>query len=58
MSTRGERMELPKPLRSAKEADLVGEPCPPNLLRWLATLPARVIEILDRLAEQGHGAWL
>ena len=51
-------MELPKPLRSANEADLVGEPCPPNLLRWLATLPVRVIEILDRLAEHGHGAWL
>jgi len=58
MSTRGERMELPKPLRLAKEADLVGEPCPPNLLRWLATIPSRVIEILDLLAEHNHGAWL
>lgn len=51
-------MELPKPLRLAREADLVGEPCPPNLVRWLATLPVRVIEILDRLAQHDHGAWL
>ena len=39
-------------------ADLQGEPCPPQLVRWLATLPGELLSILETIAKQGEGAWL
>ncbi len=40
------------------EADVVGGPCPPPLVRWLATLPEDLLNVLEVLAKDGHGAWL
>ena len=40
------------------EADVDGEPCPPRLVRWLATLPEDLLNVLHVLAADGHGAWL
>ena len=40
------------------EADVDGEPCPPRLVRWLATLPEDLLNVLHVLAADGHGAWM
>ena len=39
-------------------ADLDGEPCPPQLIRWLATLDNDLLSLLEAIAEEGEGAWL
>jgi len=39
-------------------ADLDGEPCPPLVIRWLATLEDDLLTLLETLADDGHGAWL
>ena len=39
-------------------ADVDGTPCPPQILRWMATLPQDLLHILDVLNQHGHGAWL
>ena len=39
-------------------ADLEGEPCPPQLVRWLATLNNDLLSILETIAEEGEGVWL
>ena len=51
-------MSTPGRLMQGLEADVVGEPCPPPLVRWLATLPDDLLNVLQALAEDGHGAWL
>ena len=39
-------------------ADLEGDPCPPQLVRWLATLNNDLLSILETIAEEGEGVWL
>jgi len=39
-------------------ADLDGQPCPPQLVRWLATLDHDLLSLLETLAMEGEGAWL
>lgn len=39
-------------------ADVEGEPCPPQLVRWLATLKDDLLSILETLAKEGEGVWL
>ncbi|MCH1616301.1 MAG: CCA tRNA nucleotidyltransferase [Candidatus Poseidonia sp.] len=39
-------------------ADLEGEPCPPQLIRWLATLDNDILSLLETIAKDGEGAWL
>ena len=51
-------MDERQPLSLGVEADLEGQPCPPHIIRWLASLPSDALGILDRLARAGHGAWL
>ena len=51
-------MSTPGRLMQGLEADVVGGPCPPPLVRWLATLPDDLLNVLQVLAEDGHGAWL
>lgn len=51
-------MSSAKPLQKGLEADLAGAPCPPALLRWLASLPDDLLAILQTLAGDGAGAWL
>ena len=56
--TRGARMSSTKTLPEGLEADLPGTPCPPALLRWLASLPDDLLAVLQTLAEDGAGTWL
>lgn len=56
--TRGARMSSTKTLPEGLEADLKGAPCPPALLRWLASLPDDLLAVLQTLAEDGAGTWL
>ena len=56
--TRGARMSSTKTLAEGLEADLPGAPCPPPLLRWLASLPDDLLAVLQTLAEDGAGTWL
>ena len=56
--TRGARMSSTKTLPKGLEADLKGAPCPPALLRWLASLPDDLLAVLQTLAEDGAGTWL
>tara|TARA_B100000900_G_scaffold393712_1_gene390472 strand:- start:2841 stop:4205 length:1365 start_codon:yes stop_codon:yes gene_type:complete len=51
-------MSSAKTLQKGLEADLVGAPCPPAILRWLASLPDDLLAILQTLAEDGAGTWL
>jgi len=50
-------VEGPK-LTEGFPADLEGEPCPPQLIRWLATLDDDLLLLLDTIANEGEGAWL
>lgn len=52
------RMSSTKTLPKGLEADLKGAPCPPALLRWLASLPDDLLAVLQTLAEDGAGTWL
>lgn len=40
------------------EADVEGQPLPPQIQRWMATLPPQLLDIITALAEHGHGVWL
>ena len=40
------------------EADIEGQPLPPQIQRWMATLPPQLLDIITTLAEHGHGVWL
>lgn len=51
-------MSSTKTLPEGLEADLKGAPCPPALLRWLASLPDDLLAVLQTLAEDGAGTWL
>ena len=51
-------MSSTKTLPEGLEADLPGTPCPPALLRWLASLPDDLLAVLQTLAEDGAGTWL
>tara|TARA_Y100000766_G_scaffold74124_5_gene62603 strand:- start:2392 stop:3756 length:1365 start_codon:yes stop_codon:yes gene_type:complete len=51
-------MSSTKTLLEGLEADLPGAPCPPALLRWLASLPDDLLAVLQTLAEDGAGTWL
>lgn len=55
---RGDSMPPTGTLIQGLEADVDGEPCPPRLVRWLATLPEDLLNVLHVLAADGHGAWL
>ena len=45
-------------LTEGLQADLDGLPCPPQLMRWLATLNDDLISLLETIAKDGQGAWL
>ncbi|MEL0331756.1 MAG: CCA tRNA nucleotidyltransferase [Candidatus Poseidoniales archaeon] len=45
-------------LTKGLQADLDGQPCPPQLLRWLAALDDDLISLLETIAKEGEGAWL
>lgn len=45
-------------LTEGLQADLDGLPCPPQLIRWLATLNDDLISLLETIAKDGQGAWL
>lgn len=40
------------------EADLIGQPLPPKISSWIATIDVELIKILNTLANEGFGAWL
>ena len=40
------------------EADIEGEPLPPQMHRWVASLAPPLMDIITTLASHGHGVWL
>ena len=42
-------------LTKGLQADLDGQPCPPQLLRWLAALDDDLISLLETIAKDGQG---
>ena len=51
-------METDRTAKLGLEADLLGVPCPPQLNRWLETLPDDLLSILETFVNDGHGVWL
>ncbi|WP_438994889.1 hypothetical protein [Poseidonia sp.] len=50
-------MNNERKLDFGREASLAGASCPESLNRWIENLPDDLVEILNRIAETGHGAW-
>ena len=51
-------MNTERELDFGREAALAGVSCPEPLNRWIGKLPDDLVEILNRIAKNGHGAWV
>lgn len=51
-------MNTERELDFGREAALAGVSCPEPLKRWIEKLPDDLVEILNRIAKKGHGAWV